>query len=162
MSVIEILKSLPEINPHDCGVRYEFAGYDGVKQASSVKWCLENYARFCHVLRFITEKDGNDGFTVVYWLSHPLFEIKVENGYPLFKIYVGKDGIRNDLAPKVMPPNEYDSFINGQSVGVRFAKKTRNYALHFDIILHYAARYAWYLNSLDNPKEQENGTEEKV
>lgn len=99
MSVIEILKSLPEINPHDCGVRYEFAGYDGVKQASSVKWCLENYARFCHALRFITEKDGDDGFTVVYWLSHPLFEIKVENGYPLFKIYIGKDGIRKRPPP---------------------------------------------------------------
>ena len=148
MSVIEIFSSLPEIPPQTCGVVYSYTGYDGVNNPSSVKWCLTDYARFCHALKFITEKDGEDGYTTVYWLSHPLFEVKAENGYPKFRLYVGKDGIRNDIFGAV-PPSEFSGFIHGQSVGIKFAKATKNYALHLDIILHYAAQYAWYLNKLE-------------
>lgn len=148
MSVIEIFSSLPEISPQTCGVGYSYTGYDGVNNPSSTKWCLTNYAFFCHALKFITEKDGEDGYTTVYWLSHPLFEVKAENGYPKFRIYVGKDGIRNDIFGKV-PLSEFSGFIPGHSVGIKFAKATRNYALHLDIILHYAAGYAKYLNKLE-------------
>lgn len=156
MSVIEILQQLPDAIPyHD----YSYTGYDGVTQHSVRKWCLYNYARFCAALKFITEKDGADGFTVVYCLSHPLFAIKyvAEMDYPVFKIFIGDNGIPND---KIIcdDKNELKAFIASHSVAIKYAKATQNHALHFDMILHYASQYAWYMLR----KDKENGTTEKV
>ena len=160
MSIIEILRSLPNIPPYKTGTIYEVTNYDGTKETSSSKWCLNHYAFFCQTFKFITEKISEDGYTVVYWLSHPVFAMKLDGEYPQFKIFMGKDGVRNDKQRNELgenrPPRdcEWAPFVKGQSIGVQYAKNTGNYALHFEIVLHYAAYYIGYLKHIeDKPAE---------
>ena len=156
MSIIEILRSLPNIPPYKTGTIYSVTNYDGTTEASSSKWCLNQYARFCHVFKFITEKISDDGYNVVYWLSHPVFAMKLEGNYPQFKIFMGREGFRNDERLNELgecrPPRncEWAPFVRGQSIGVQYAKDTKNYALHLTIILHYAADYIYYLKHIED------------
>ena len=162
MSIIEILRSLPNIPPYKTGTIYEVKNYDGTKEESSSKWCLNLYALFCEVFKFITEKISEDGYITVYWLSHPVFAMKLDGEYPQFKIFLGKDGIRNDKQKNALgenrPPRdcEWAPFVKGQSIGVRYAKNTGNYALHFEIILEYAAYYIHYLHFIEDKPTKTN------
>ena len=160
MSIISILKSLPNVPPYRTGTIYEVTNYDGTTEASMNKWCLNHYALFCHTFKYITEKISDDGYTVVYWLAHPVFAMKLDGTYPEFKLFMGKDGIRNDKQLNEIgehrPPRdcEWAPFVRGQGIGVKYAKATGNYALHLEIILHYAADYIYYLKYIEeHPKE---------
>ena len=159
MSIISMISSLPEIPPSQVGATFYVTGYDGVKTASSSKYCLGLYAEFCKTFKFITEKVSDDGYTVVYWLSHPIFAMKFEKDYPEFKIFIGEEGTRNDVKlddGRHSPPLdcEWRPFVVGQGRGVKFAKATGNYVLHLDIVLHYSSAYIYFLKYLEeHPKE---------
>lgn len=57
MSIISILKSLPNVPPYRTGTIYKVTNYDGTTEASMNKWCLNHYAFFCHTFKYITEKN---------------------------------------------------------------------------------------------------------